>query len=184
MASATIRRRANAGWGRRDEPPWLRCARHCRGRESDEDDVGDALEGVVRRPGSNRAMFTKCCAWRSPARRSRRGSSRAWRCSAARRRWGASTAPSQAFDRNLGSTVRPLMPIGPYVESPTRMVGDPERVQRRMQATASKSKPKPKPKARKATGRRSGSPGMSHDVASALRARLPSATRTRATAGV
>jgi putative nucleotidyltransferase with HDIG domain len=42
------------------------------------------------------------------------------------------------------------------VESPTRMVGDPEWIQGRMPATA--SKPKTKPRARKATGRRPASP--------------------------
>ena len=50
---------------------------------------------VIEARAPSRARSTSRCAWRSPARRSRRGSSRASRCSAARRRLDASTRRSR-----------------------------------------------------------------------------------------
>ncbi len=48
-------------------------------------------KGCWRAASASRARSTSRCAWRSPARRFRRASSRALRCSAAMRRCGAST---------------------------------------------------------------------------------------------
>ena len=99
------RRRASAGSARTDGQPLARRPRRARAaaRASTRPRSSSALGAVIERRGASRGRSTSRCAWRSPARTSRRASSRASRCSAARRRCGGSTP--RCSERSRRSTV-------------------------------------------------------------------------------
>ena len=111
-ARPTMRRRGALARRATGVACWRKRASARGARAVREAGVQEALRAVVSARASSRGRSTSRCAWRSPARRSRRAYSRAWRCSGATRRCGGSRPRS-----SWRAERRPAAPPRPRAEN-------------------------------------------------------------------